>query len=404
MQKIVLSLLVLAVPFNGAFAQAVLKRSVPAAVKRSQAKILTLKDLQAARAKRAAQVNQVKQWQKLTGRALPVHAAAASATSVRPYEIDVDGLFSDADLNVVENNYYFDQLFVPLHARLSAQERYLIARNKYTNAMAKIIWHNKLKNFRKNAHKIGHDLKASISYGPINYLQYMPQELNVLYLGEMHYSAKIKKEVINVLEQVRAAHPKREIFLMTEFLPNTYGLEPAHRFPKWLGKSYASSVWKRAHELKMTLIGLEDPALQARLTQEDFTQNYDALMDGTTQRNSSWAQAIKFVQQHRPNALIIVYAGGAHLDASFYRSVPELLGEKKCFSIDFDLPYAKPGFKPLFNYILPPQKVHDVFLKNKNSKLILSAQTDKYVKMFGFNLSVTVHLVPGETPRGLTHE
>lgn len=402
MQKVLCSLLVFIFPFSGAYAQAVIKRAVPTAAKRAGAKAFTLKDLQALRAKQAAKLHQVKQWQKLTGQRVLMQPAAVSALqTARPYEIDIDGLFSPKDLEVVENNFYFDQIFIPLQARISAQERYLIARDKYANALAKIIWHNKLKYFRENAYKIADDLKTGLSYGLINYLQYMPQDLRILYLGEMHYSTKIKKEIINVLEQVRAANPKREIFLMTEFLPNTYGLEPASRFPKWLEKSYASVVFKRAHELKMTVIGLEDPEVQARLTKNEFTQNYDALIDGTTQRNSSWAQAIKFVQQHRPDALTIVYAGGAHLDASFYRNVPELVGEKKCFNIDFDLPYAKAPFKPLFNYILPSDDVHNTFLKNKNSKLILSAQTDKYVKMFGFNLSVTVHRVPGETPKGL---
>ena len=87
----------------------------------------------------------------------------------------------------------------------------------------------------------------------------------------------------------------------------------------------------------------------------------------------------------------MVYAGGAHTDASFTRNLPALVGEKKSYIISFDVPGTKAAYNPVFNYIGVPEELEQEFLKNKNYKLLTLTQNGKYKKLIGFDLSVTVH-------------
>lgn len=390
---------------SSSFAQGAFKKAVSGACRRTQPKAYTLKDLRIEKAKKAVQHRQARKWRALTGRPFVVDPAVPPVFSDQPlYELNIENLFSEKDLAVVDNNAYFDEVFLPLDAKPTALERYFISRNNRVNTLEKLAWRGRLDYLRKNSWKIAQNLDVSISYGVINYLDYIPKDVKVLYLGEVHYSSNIKKEVINVLEQLRAARPQQPIFLLTEFLPDTYYLLADMRIPKWLRKEYASVVWKRANELGIHVVGVENQHLLNSLESKDFYKRYSARMDGTARRNAAWQYHVRELQKNMPDALIVVYAGGAHVDASFYRNLPELVGEKKSYIIDFDLPDMKPAFKPIFNYMKLPEKMEADFGKDKHAKMLTFLLDESYKKLIGFDLSVTVHVVPGEMPKGLDHE
>lgn len=390
---------------SSSFAQGAFKKAVSGASRRVHPKVYTLKDLRLEKAKKAVQHRQARKWRALTGRPFVVDPVVPPAFFNRTsYELNIEDLFSEKDLEVINNNAYFDEVFLPLHAQASALERYFIARNNRVNTLEKLAWRSRLDYLRKNSWKIAQNLDVSLSYGVINYLDYIPKDVKILYLGEAHYSSKIKKEVINVLEQLRAARPQQPIFLLTEFLPDTYYLLADMRMPKWLSKSYGAAVWKRANELGIHIVGVENQRLVNNLSREDFYKRYDARMDGTARRNAAWLYHVRELQKNMPDALIVVYAGGAHVDASFYHNLPALVGEKKSYIIDFDLPDMKPAFKPIFNYMKLPEKMEADFGKDKHAKMLTCLLDESYKKLIGFDLSVTVHLVPGEMPKGLAHE
>lgn len=390
---------------SSSFAQGAFKKAVSGAYRRTQPKAYTLKDLRLEKAKKAVQHRQACKWRTLTGRPFVVDPAVPPVFSNRPsYALNIENLFSEKDLAVINNNDYFDAVSLPLDAKPTALERYFIARNNRVNTLEKLVWRSRLDYLRKNSQQIAHNLDVSISYGLINYLDYIPKDVKVLYLGEVHYSSNIKKEVINVLEQLRASRPQQPIFLLTEFLPDTYYLLAEMRMPKWLRKVYASAVWKRANELGIHVVGVENRQLLNSLERKDFYKRYSARMDGAARRNASWTHHVRELQKNVPDALIVVYAGGAHVDASYYRNLPSLVGEKKSFIIDFDVPDIKPAVKPIFNYMKLPEKMVADFGKDKHAKMLTYLLDESYKKLIGFDLSVTVHRVPGEMPKGLEHE
>lgn len=405
MRKIFACLVTVTCLFTAAFAQGALQRAARGAARKVQPKTYTLKDLRAQKARQLLRTRQARKWKALTGRPFVVDPAVPPVFSNRPsYALNIENLFSEKDLAVIDNNDYFDAVSLPLDAKPTALERYFIARNNRVNTLEKLVWRSRLDYFKKHSWQITQNLDVSLSYGVINYLDYIPKDVKVLYLGEAHYSSKIQKEVINVLEQLRASRPRQPIFLLTEFLPDTYYLLADMRMPKCLRKVYAAAVWKRANELGIHVVGVENRQLLNSLERKDFYKYYSARMDGAARRNASWNQHVRELQKNVPEALIVVYAGGAHVDASFYRNLPELLGEKKSFIIDFDLPDMKPAVKPIFNYMKLPEKMVADFGKNKHAKMLTYLLDESYKKLIGFDLSVTVHRVPGEMPKGLNSE
>ena len=406
MFKFILCALLLVISFNGVFAQrGNLKKSLGSGIWGVRPKYYTLKDLRTHKAKKAKQLSKIKKWRTLSGRSLAVDPAVPLRASVLPsYIMDINTLFSEKELQIINNSWYFDEVKLPPSANVSPEERYLIARNNQVNMLEKLVWRARLDYFKKNSFEIARNLDVNIHYGSINYLDYIPQDVKVLYLGETHYSTKIQKEIVNVLEQVSSLYPKKEIYLLTEFFSDCYVLQPGRWLPKWLSKVYGASVWKKAHELKMNIVGVENQPLVNSLCKETFHTKFAERMDGTARRNEAWAHVVRSLMKKHPNALFIVYAGGSHVDASYYRNLPALIGEEKSFIIDFDLPDMKPVFKPLFNYMSIPGSIYQSFAKNKNSKLITFLLDEKYKKWIGFDLSVTVHMVPGEMPKGLKHE
>ena len=384
----------------GGYAQGALKKAAPAVAKRlggGSSKVKT--------AVAKAKCNQAGKWRELTGYPFVVNPVLPPvANNHKAYKLDVDALFSPEYLSIIKHSWYFDEVKLPPTAKVSPTENYFIARNNRVNLLEKLVWHARLDYFKKHIWQIASSLDVDINYGLINYLDYIPPDVKVLYLGEAHYSSKIQEEIINVLEQVASSRPEQEIYLLTEFFPDSYALWAERRFPKWVKKTYNGPVWQRAHELNINIIGLENNQLVNSLSNKSFNKRYDARMDGTAQRNESWAYILRTLMAQKPNAFFIVYAGGAHVDASYYRNLPSLIGEEKSFIIDFDLPDLKPVVKPVFNYLRIPQSIYQDFAVNKNSKLVSFLLDEKYKKWTGFDLSVTVHIVPGEMPKGVEND
>ena len=122
-----------------------------------------------------------------------------------------------------------------------------------------------------------------------------------------------------------------------------------------------------------------------------LSKEYSATTDGAARRNAYFVRRMRQLRKAYPNAVFVVYAGGAHVDKSYYRSVPILMGDKSSYTIQLDVPGLKADVTPLFNYLRPDDGMEDAVRKNPNARLILRTGNPQCAKMLGFDLSVTVN-------------
>lgn len=400
MRKLTLCVLILLCPFHWGIAQGNLKKAASAAAKRLEPKVKTLPRLQAAQpGSQTAKSGAVNKWKMQTGRPLAVHPGVPpGANSLKEYTLDFDALFPAQYMDALQEPTLFDKGFSSSETS-SLEERLLQARNNRLHALEKWLWRSRLDYFEKHMLQIAETMLTFTLDGPVNYLRYIPSDTRILFLGEIHYSANIKKEINSLLFQIRAARPKQKIFLFSEFLPQGYQLPPGQDLPDFLKKEYGFEVYQVAHDLNIHLVGLEDASLVASLSKQEFSDDYAGYVDGTVRRNEAWVRPLRQFMEREPEALFIVYAGGGHVDASSIRNFPSLVGEKKSYIIDFDLPHIKDLLKPIFNYVEVPAEIEKNFLLNKESKLIFHSTNRDNRKLFGFDLSVTVHITPEDKAR-----
>lgn len=386
MYKFLFGVLIAAVCFQPSFGQPVIKKTLPAVKKGLQN---TLGNTQAVRAQSAFQ-NARKKPLRAAPKA-PVHPSVPVAGGALPaYSLDINSLLSEEDRFIINNSAYFDKMPPAPRADMTAKEKYLHMRNKRVNALEKLVWAKRLDFVRKNIDPIADNLRIKVQREAINYLNYIPQDVRFLYLGENHFVPSIKEEVMDILYQLRTRWPQRTIILFTEFLADTVYIANGP-VPGEVSRSYGGVVWEYAHELGIPVVGVENAPLWNDLNNPNNAERFGVYMDATARRNERWVQHMRPFMEKEPDALFVVYAGGAHTDASFTRNLPALVGEKKSYIISFDVPGTKAAYNPVFNYIGVPEELEQEFLKNKNYKLLTLTQNGKYKKLIGFDLSVTVH-------------
>ena len=310
MRKLTLCVLILLCPFHWGIAQGNLKKAASAAAKRLEPKVKTLPRLQAAQpGSQTAKSGAVNKWKMQTGRPLAVHPGVPpGANSLKEYTLDFDALFPAQYMDALQEPTLFDKGFSSSETS-SLEERLLQARNNRLHALEKWLWRSRLDYFEKHMLQIAETMLTFTLDGPVNYLRYIPSDTRMLFLGEIHYSANIKKEINSLLFQIRAARPKQKIFLFSEFLSQGYQLPPGQDLPDFLKKEYGFEVYQVAHDLNIHLVGLEDASLVASLSKQEFSDDYAGYVDGTVRRNEAWVRPLRQFMEREPEALFIVYAG-----------------------------------------------------------------------------------------------
>lgn len=148
---------------------------------------------------------------------------------------------------------------------------------------------------------------------------------NNFLIGEMHSFPQIQQQMVLLLQQLRKRFPKRQIFLFTEFLPNSQKWGKTVHDTPW--KNY-TPIWHAAQQQHIQVIGL-DPQfvtenLQTNLWYETTTikdsfpaqqlrQNIWESPEAIRLRNMRWLATLKRYRQHHPHALFIIYGGAAHI-------------------------------------------------------------------------------------------
>lgn len=401
MKYLLLAVLVILYFPTAIYGQALPKRAAQAArksVKAQRAKIVYLKDFKAARAASSAaqkaRAAQLKRFRQLQGRPFAVDPAVPVYSSWPAYRFSADDLFKGADKSLVQTHMYFEDATVPLKKKITPLEQYFVARQNHINTLEKIVWRGRLNYFKAHSDEMLASIEDGLRFAPIDYTRYIPAGTKTVYIGELHEQPMVQREVLSVLRAVRKQNPTQTILLLTEFLPDTFLVPPEAAFPvKKFPDLYGIEVFKEASALKMGVAGLEDFDFIDSL--EDLSvlsKEYSATTDGAARRNMYFVRRMRQLRKEYPDAVFVVYAGGAHVDKSYYRSVPTLMGDhKNTYIIQLDVPDVKADVTPLFNYLRPDDAMEETVRKNPKARLILHSKNPKYTHILGFDLSVTVH-------------
>lgn len=282
--------------------------------------------------------------------------------------------------------------------------------------------------FEQQKNVILSNLQSNVFQGKIPYKNFLPasKDIDYLYIGEVHDKPRVQQEIISLITQLPAIYPDRNIYVATEFLPEEPFSEvsiescaldrtlPLHiissqkQLSKLLKEEYLVSNDLRAIlDAGMPLVGLE-PQLRIvdKLYQEtrhikqqivedainEWYGRFSVSEEGMAYRNKIWAQHLAQLRAKDPSALIVVYAGAAHVGYQSDFSVPWLIPQQKQFVV-FVTPsdYVR-YLNPLFDGLQEEPALQEDFRKNANAKMVTFwKQKTPLKKIMGADLSVIVH-------------
>ena len=309
----------------------------------------------------------------------------------RVHEFDVNVAYMDMQLN--------PSIFLPaVSARNNA--RIFKSLRKFLNDYAQ---------FHENASKIADQLQARVTKGKIPYAAYLPKDLQMLYLGEVHDIPGVAEEVASLLSQLPKLYPNRRIYLATEFLPayenRPFSLKNAITDPKEIaylldGTSRRTSrVLYAAAKHGIPVVGLEEEMgiineiirLSNRYPTEEMFEDFVVSFEGIRFRNRAWAKTLRALRAADPEALIVVYAGYGHLGYHRDSNLPALLGGKSFLAL-FTSTEFLPLNNPLFRYMNESEEILKAFNASPKAKLIESwKKPTRYKKIIGTDMAVILH-------------
>ena len=190
-----------------------------------------------------------------------------------------------------------------------------------------------LDDFARAKKPITHPEKEDVAW----LAQQIPQDNSYLLLGESHGEIGIMVKITALVNQLHLLEPERPCIVLTEFLtdmtiwnPSTplIGFQEGFRF-----------MFQQFSEMGIPVIGLEPrfvksnarfnvvgPSFIDRNGQKIIYQNsFWGTGEGVRLRNAHYIKRINQIHQKFPNARIIVYTGGAHLEYSQPYSVGDAL-------------------------------------------------------------------------------
>ncbi len=195
-------------------------------------------------------------------------------------------------------------------------------------------------------------IRADIVRGPIDYSLFIPSDLRLLMLGEVHGQPWILEEVKSVVKYIHQTYPNRHIYYAAEFVyahPTTK-IRPLQeqgirRFS--VNEEIYQELLRSFLAYGVKVIGLENPAIltyqqEAALEEKYFLESRFAWRVlsplGMKERNAYWARRIEAIYQQDPEALVIVHAGINHVSYDQLNSMPFQLKKWKPFVIEFSFP------------------------------------------------------------------
>ena len=273
-----------------------------------------------------------------------------------------------------------------------------------------------LRNFERQATRFETDLphitpqiRNDIFTGKVPYGQYLPQDIDVLYIGEIHDEMRVQEEIVSLVRQLPSIYPGRTIYLAAELIPTSLELTAEENIILTLddlaerldiaAPINSIRVVTAALDAQIPLYGLEDemalfiastPRKQPAPTDEQF-DNYAMSLEGMNFRNRLFARKIRQLQVYDPGALIVVYGGIDHMAYHNSSALPSLV-KGKSFVVQVTVPSALGGSNPLFTSLRLNEPLRQSFKSSASAKLVEYWETPtSYNRLLGNDLTVIVH-------------
>lgn len=244
------------------------------------------------------------------------------------------------------------------------------------------------------------NILASLDIHPAAYrVDYMPlinPSAKIIFLGERHYVANIRKQIEQLVLQYRKAHPHKKVYLLTEFLEMNYPDEPNYGFYRGVvlkGKKMSwtyLSVLLRLQQKGVKVFGLEpfrglkELAQELRVPDPNFRRGSLSLI-GQYIRNKSWANTIQAAVLQNPDAVFFVYTGFGHSSYKYLENLPFMLKSYPSQVFLFDIlgdDTLNPAFADLFK---------EDFLFDNKTIAVTELKNAKYRRLLGADVLVYVH-------------
>ena len=203
---------------------------------------------------------------------------------------------------------------------------------------------------------------------PIRFVvKQLSPDISTILLGEEHFFPHVQDAVARFLHALYMKYPKRKIIVLTEFLPENFvwgknqprsGLEAPGEcvpYPK---------LWEIVTNHHMEIIGMEPlpiyPYIESRVL--EFTTEIkpeqigdldeDALweaagftgqLSGMKYRNEQFVKTIQAYREKYPDALLVVYAGSAHVGYNDPFALADALPKENKFVLKMEIKAQKPS-------------------------------------------------------------
>lgn len=260
-----------------------------------------------------------------------------------------------------------------------------------------------------NFPRVTSQIQTQIFSGPIPYGQFLPQDIDVLYIGEIHNETRVQDEIVSLVRQLPGIYPGRNIYLAAEVIPTRVDLPVEKNLILTLddlaqrmdiaAPLQSIRVVTAALDVQIPLYGLEDemailvastPPKRNWPTDEQF-DSYAVSLEGMDLRNRIFARKIRELQFFDPGALIVVYGGIDHMAYHNSSALPSLI-KGKSFVVQVTVPSFLGVSNPLFASFSADETLRQKFHASPNNKLVESWKAPtSFNQMLGNDLTVIVH-------------
>lgn len=279
------------------------------------------------------------------------------------------------------------------------------------------------KAFSANAPEIVGNIQSAV-YHRVPYAKFLPKDVDVLYIGEIHQEPRVQAEIKNLVLSLRDIYPDRKIYLAAESVSaafdGSYAMDDlllsrtdlSARLRETeellnLGHLYLEeiasfSVVRAALDAKIPVLGMESDVFLLRLstpkgrwfpTAEQYEQIICSLV-GMQSRNRRFAKAVTMLRKADPSALVVVYGGIDHFAYHQPDALATLVGGKS-FVIQVTVPNALPASNPLFKNIRESADIRRRFNASPDAKLVESwGKPTPFNQILGNDLTIIVHEEP----------
>lgn len=266
------------------------------------------------------------------------------------------------------------------------------------------------------------DIAANIQSRVMHHVAYgdfLPQNADVLYIGEVHQEAFVQEEISNLIKSLREVYPRRNIYLAAESVPSAGGVdfsagdlifsrETLHKRlaeeAELLGleehEVFASAqVIETALSAKIPVLGLENEEVLlefARTERGEYptVEQYEQVVTsfaGMEFRNQGFARLINGLRAYDPEALVVFYGGIEHAAYHHVSALPDMV-KGRPFVVQVTVPGALHETHPIYKNFREGEEIREEFHKSSAARLVeWWKEPGEYHRILGSDLTIIVH-------------